>query len=250
MFLYQKHLGITVGDLGFKPAGKQRSLLSVLTQAEMGNVLACMRGSTRRAGFIMYGGGLRISECLSLRIKDLDLDRKSITVFDGKGRKDRQTLLAPSLLTDIREQIKTATKVQCKDNARGVGCSMSPALSRKYPRAFMQPAWAYLFPSANLCAHPLTGELCRHHLHPSTFRKALREAVKAAGIDHKTVNAHTLRHSFATHLLESGSDIRTVQELLGHNDVSTTQIYTHVIGDHYAGTRSPVEYLGKLERKR
>lgn len=246
VFLYQKHLKIPVGDLGFKLARKQRSLPTVLTQAEVGEVLANMRGASRLAALIMYGGGLRISECLGLRIQNLDLDRKSITVIDGKGRKDRQTLLAPSLLPAVKLQIDKALKVQRKDNASGFGCSMSPALSRKYPRAFLQPAWAYLFPSMTLGANPQTGELCRHHMHTSTFRKSLLAAVKAAEISHKRINAHTFRHSFVTHLLESGSDIRTVQELLGHNDVSTTQIYTHVIGDHYAGTRSPVEFLGKL----
>lgn len=243
VFMYKKHLGVEIGDLRFSLASKQRSLPTVLTQKEVGAILHELSGVNRLIGFMMYGSGLRVSECLSLRVQDISLESSSVTVFDGKGRKDRQTLLAPSLVDSLQEQIDIAVDIQRKDNTKGLGCSMSPALSRKYPNAFLSPAWAYLFPSANCSAHPLTGELCRHHRHPSTFRKALRKAVDAAKVAHKRINSHTFRHSFATHLLASGSDIRTVQELLGHNDVSTTQIYTHVIGKHYAGTKSPVEYL-------
>lgn len=246
VFLYQKYLRIPVGDLGFTLARKQRSLPTVLTQKEVGLILSKMKSVCKLVGLMMYGSGLRVSECLAKRVQDINLERKAVNVFDGKGRKDRQTLLAPSLVTPIKQQIDDALRVQRRDIAKGVGCSMSPALTRKYPKAFQQPAWAYVFPSYNLYAHPLTGELCRHHLHPSTFRKALKAAVNEAEIMDKQVNSHTFRHSFATHLLQSGSDIRTVQELLGHNDVSTTQIYTHVLGDHYAGTRSPVEFLNGL----
>ena len=247
VFLYQKHLRIPVGELGFTLARKQRSLPSVLTQNEVGRVIGKLRSTNKLVGLLMYGGGLRVGECIALRVHDINLERNSITVFNGKGYKDRQTLLAPSIVGSVRKQIAVAIKVQKKDNLRGLGCSMTPALTRKYPKAFMQPSWAYLFPSNNLCAHPLTGELCRHHKHQSTFRKALKTAVEAAEIFDKRVNSHTFRHSFATHLLESGSDIRTVQELLGHNDVSTTQIYTHVLGKHYAGTKSPVEFLSDVD---
>lgn len=245
VFLYHKHLHIPVGDLKFTLAKKQRSIPTVLSQVEVGEVLAHLRGVDQLIGFLLYGSGLRVSECLSIRVQDVDLERMALTIHDGKGRKDRQTLLAPSLRDLLREQIAKAIDVQRHDNEEGVGCSLSPALTRKYPNAFRSPSWAFVFPSANLSPHPLTGELCRHHRHPSTFRKALRAAVAAAEIFDKRVNAHTFRHSFATHLLASGADIRTVQELLGHNDVSTTQIYTHVLGQHYAGTRSPLEYLAK-----
>jgi integron integrase len=246
VFLYKKHLRMPIGDLNFTIATKQRQLPTVLTQNEVGRVLHQLQGVNRLIGFMLYGSGLRVSECLSLRVQDIDFERKALTIFDGKGRKDPRTLLAPSLKDDLQGQVRKAIAVQKKDNAEGVGCSMSPALSRKFPKAFMSPAWAYLFPSVNLCAHPLTGELCRYHRHPSTFRKALGAAVENAEVMGKRVTSHTFRHSFATHLLESGTDIRTVQELLGHNDVSTTQIYTHDIGEHYAGTRSPVEFLGNF----
>ena len=186
----------------------------------------------------MYGSGLRVGECLRLRVQDIDLKRFALTIHDGKGRKDRQTLLSPKLQTALEERIDLAMEVQQQDNRRGVGCSLTPGLSRKYPNAFKSAAWAYIFPSSRLCHHPITGEICRHHLHPTVVRKFLGDAVKTVGLKYKRVTAHTFRHSFATHMLAAGADLRTVQELLGHNDVSTTQIYTHVLGRHYAGTRS------------
>jgi site-specific recombinase XerD len=192
---------------------------------------------------LLYGSGLRVGECLALRVQEVDLNRFALTIHNGKGRKDRQTLLSTQLKSELESQIQNAVVLQRKDNDHGVGCSMTAALSRKYPNAFKSDKWAYIFPASKLFHHPITGEICRHHLHPTVVRKFLSEAVKSTDLKHKRVTAHTFRHSFATHVLARGADIRTVQELLGHNDVSTTQIYTHVLGRHYAGTSSPLDSL-------
>lgn len=243
IYLFQKFLRREVGNLGFKLATKQRSIPTVLSVGEVAEILRYLEGRNKLIIQLLYGSGLRVSECLRLRIMDIDLQRFSLTVFDGKGRKDRVTLLSTQLKSALEERIAHALVIQKKDNERGVGPSMSPSTSRKYPNAFKSPEWAYIFPSSNLCAHPLTGEICRHHLHVTVVRKFLQLAVKASTVKSKRVTCHTFRHSFATHLLASGSDMRTVQELLGHNDVSTTQIYTHVLGRHYAGTTSPLDQL-------
>jgi len=153
------------------------------------------------------------------------------------------TILSPSLRANIEAAMANAVEIQKMDNAQGVGHSLPRALGRKYPNAFRQPAWMFIFPSSGICNHPVTGNVCRHHLHDSVPRKALKKALPKAGIVNKRVNCHTFRHSFATELLRSGRDIRTVQELLGHSNVATTQIYTHVIGQHFAGTESPLDRL-------
>lgn len=242
-FLYNKHLNQPLGDIGFSLATKQRSLPSVLTRQEVKLILDQLQGRNRLIFELLYGSGLRITECLRLRVQDVDLVHGALDIHDGKGRKDRRTILSLQLKEQLEETIKSAIKIQQKDNEQGVGCSLPYALSRKYPNAFRSPAWAYLFPASILCAHPYTGELCRHHLHYTVARKVLRRAVVASGITYKRVKTHTFRHSFATHMLASGADIRTVQELLGHSDVKTTQIYTHVLGRHFAGTASPLDTL-------
>ncbi len=243
IFLFEKHLRREVGDLGFKMAKRQRRLPTVLTVDEVRRILSHLDGRNRLIIQLLYGSGLRVSECLRLRIQDVDLSNFSLSIFNSKGNKDRKTILSPKLAEPLKEQISKASSVQKSDNLRGVGCSLSPALSRKYPSAYRSTQWAYVFPASSLCSHPLTGEICRHHLHHTVVRKFLQLAVRRAGIDYKRITTHTFRHSFATHMLAAGSDLRTIQELLGHNDVSTTQIYTHVLGRHYAGTNSPLDAL-------
>lgn len=243
VFLYHKVLQRELGELGFTLATRQRYLPTVLNPREVQSILDHLRGTPHLVIELLYGSGLRVTECLRLRVQDVDLQRFALNIHDGKGRKDRQVLLSRRLEAELRERIALAIETQRKDNLQGVGCSLPAALGRKYPNAHRSPGWAFLFPSTGWCAHPLTGVMCRHHLHPSVVRKALQQAVSKAKVGFKRVNCHTFRHSFATQLLASGTDIRTVQELLGHNDVSTTQIYTHVLGRHYAGTESPLDRL-------
>lgn len=243
IFMYQKYLKIEVGDLGFTLASKQRYLPTVLTPDEVKMILGRLTGRNHLIVSLMYGSGLRVNECLRLRVQDIDLQHRSLTIHDGKGRKDRKTLLSNSAIPALELAMSAAVKLQERDNAQGVGSSIPPALARKYPSAWKTPAWAFVFPSSGWCANPYDGTLCRHHLHDTVVRKFLATAVKQAGIVNKRVRCHTFRHSFATALLANGTDIRTVQELLGHNDVSTTQIYTHVLGDHYAGTNSPLDRI-------
>lgn len=243
VFLYHKVFDRELGELGFSLASRQRCLPSVLTPSEVQRILDQLVGRNKLAVQLMYGSGLRISECLRLRVQDIDLDRCSLDIRNAKGKKDRQTLLSSCLIDPLQQAIEHGIKVQALDNQQDLGCSLPCALGRKYPNAYRSPGWAFIFPSAGLCAHPITGLQCRHHLHQSGIRKALRKAVSLSGITIKRVNCHTFRHSFATHMLSSGTDIRTVQELLGHNDVKTTQIYTHVLGQHYAGTQSPLDRL-------
>lgn len=244
IYLYHKFLGRELGDLGFTLATKQRYLPSVLSTSEVRRILDQLSGRNRLIIELLYGSGLRVSECLRLRVQDVDLSQLALTVRDSKGRKDRQTLMAAGLRESMGIAIRNGIARQAKDNEHNIGSSIPTALAKKYPDAFRSPAWAYLFPASSLCANAHDGTLCRHHLHDSVVRKFLGIAVKQAGVTYKRVGTHTFRHSFATHLLANGTDIRTVQELLGHNDISTTQIYTHVIGQHYAGTTSPLDRIG------
>ena len=241
-FLYNKYLEQPLNDLGFKLATKPPSLPTVLNISETALILNQLQGMHKLAVELMYGSGLRVSECLRLRIQDVDFFRKSITVRDGKGGKDRVTILSSNLVSSLKLQMREVIKLQKIDNKNDVGPSLPPALSRKYPHAFKTVGWMFFFPSYNLSKHPISGVLCRHHLHTSVIRKAIKRATISSNIT-KRVTCHTFRHSFATHLLESGTDIRTVQELLGHSDISTTQIYTHIIGKHYAGTQSPLDKI-------
>ena len=245
-FLYNKFLNQPLGNLGFKYASKPRHLPVVLSIDETALIFEHLNGLHRLIVELMYASGLRVSECLRLRVQDLDFHKNSLTVRDGKGGKDRTTLLSEALKPLLQQQMRTALAIQKEDNVDGVGPSMPHSLGRKYPHAYKTPGWMFIFPSIGLCRHPVNKKWCRHHLHTSVIRKTIKRATLSAGVN-KRVSCHTFRHSFATHLLEGGTDIRTVQELLGHSDVSTTQIYTHVIGQHYAGTSSPFD---KMQRQR
>jgi integron integrase len=215
----------------------------VLSKEEVLRLLNAVDGEHRLICQLLYGAGLRLMECLRLRVKDLDFDRKMIIVREGKGAKDRIVMLPSPLAPALREQLAVSKALWMEDRTSGVaGVYLPDALARKYPRAPESWAWHWVFPSPHLATDPRTGIVRRHHLFEQRIGRAINRAVQRADLQ-KKVTAHTLRHTFATHLLDSGVDIRRVQELLGHTDVSTTMIYTHVLRSSAAGTPSPLEAL-------
>jgi integron integrase len=226
VFLYNKILEKPVKNLGFTLATKPRHLPTVLTVNETTLVIKQLNGVHKLIVKMMYGSGLRVSEALRLRAQDINFDKCSVTVRDGKGKKDRVTLLSKNIRDELWAQILTSVEVQKRDNKNSMGPSMPVALSRKYPNGYRESNWMFVFPSVSISKHPVDQKLCRHHLHSSVVRKALKRAVSEAKI-FKRVTCHTFRHSFATHLLEAGTDIRMVQELLGHTDVKTTEYRSH-----------------------
>ncbi|MFT5880616.1 MAG: integron integrase [Moritella sp.] len=243
IYLYRHIIKVEIKDLDYKFAKQPKRLPTVLSPTEVASILRNMSGKYHLITALLYGCGFRLSEALSLRIKDIDLTNNTIFIFRGKGAKDRYTLLPSSLIPALQIQIKLAQQVHNNDLLEGYGCaSVPPALHKKYKNSLKAFAWQYLFPSTVRCIHPYDGYICRHHIHSSAYAKKLRPAVMASHIT-KRVSAHTFRHSFATQLLISGSDIRTVQELLGHSDIKTTELYTHVIGNRRAGTASPIDTL-------
>ena len=244
VFLYRHVLQSPLGKLEpFVPAKRPKNLPIVLTKTEVQSVLKHMEGVPRLAGILLYGSGLRLLECLTLRVKDLDFERMEIRVRRGKGGKDRVTMLPASAKQDLIEHLKLTKRIHEEDLRQGAGQTKLPdALSRKYPKADSQWGWQFVFPAGSLYFDSKAGVKRRHHLDESVIQKAIKEAVQAAGIT-KHGTAHTLRHSFATQLLEAGYDIRTVQELLGHADVRTTQIYTHVLNRGRLGVVSPADIV-------
>ena len=241
MFLYKQVLQLDLSNLKYTFTKRQRTMPTVLSHSEAMAIINILTGKYWLIASLLYGCGLRINEALKLRIKDINLDDNTLFIFRGKGGKDRYTLLPMSLHTPLRRQISFNVELHNKDLEEGYGLtSLPPSLIRKYANAAKDVSWQYLFPSSNRCSHPYDGYICRHHIHESTFRKQLRVAVLQSGVQ-KRVKAHTFRHSFATQLLQSGTDIRTVQELLGHTDLRTTELYTHVTGARFANTMSPVD---------
>jgi integron integrase len=244
LFLYRNVLGREVGDLGgVVRARKPQRVPVVMTRDEVRAVLAQMDGDTRLMASLMYGTGMRLMECLRLRVLDIDFGTLEITVRDGKGAKDRVTMLPEALVPAMQRQFKRAQSVHTADLAAGWGRVVLPdALDRKYPAAAAEWRWQFVFPQQKRWHSAVTGQQGRHHVHETILQRAVREAAKRAGVV-KHVGCHTFRHSFATHLLESGYDIRTIQELLGHRDLSTTMIYTHVLNKGGLGVKSPLDGL-------
>ncbi len=241
IFLFQKFLGRELGQLTYTHSKPKRRLPQVLNHEESLRIIDHMRGQPKLMVQILYGSGLRQAECCSLRIKDVDFGMNELIVRCGKGNRDRRTLLPRSLIPDLRTQISKVEHLHTKDLARGLGEVYLPgALSRKYPGAALEIAWQYLFPSVTIGVDPRTGQARRHHIHPTTIRKALRRSLRKSGVT-KPVTCHTFRHSFATRLLEKGYDLRTIQELLGHADIATTEIYTHVLNKGGRGVISPID---------
>lgn len=243
-FFYKKVMKTELGDFSnYRPARRYKKLPVVFTKSEVGRVLPLMRGTPGLVCSLQYSAGLRITECLRLRVKDLDFESRQIFVRCSKGKKDRVTMLAPELIEPLQRQLEYSRALYQQDRANNKpGPEMPFALARKYPNASKEWGWHWVFPAAGLSQDPRSKIVRRHHILPSGIQKALKRAIRIAGIT-KHASTHVFRHSFATHLLERGVDIRRIQELLGHSNVKTTEIYTHVRSDGISAIESPLSSL-------
>jgi len=244
VFLYKNVLKIPLDDFGdFIRAKRPKQLPVVLSPGEIERLLEHIDGTHSLMASLLYGTGMRLMDCVRLRVKDVDFDYQQIVIRDGKGQKDRVVPLPKRLQTALIKQMNDTYKLHQEDLKKGFGEVYLPnALAKKYPNAAKEWIWQFVFPSGRLSVDPRSGQTRRHHIHENGLQKSVKKAAGKANIT-KKVNCHTLRHSFATHLLENGYDIRTVQELLGHADVSTTMIYTHVLNQGGQGVQSPLDRL-------
>lgn len=244
VFLYKRVLNIEIGEVNNVLRAKTPSRLPViLSRQEVGSIISQLQGTHWLIASLLYGSGLRLMECLRLRVQDIDFNYKCIMVRDGKGAKDRVTILPMELLDALQQQIRRVKEIHRADIQQGLGRVYLPyALHRKYPNADRELGWQYLFPSNKPSMDPRSGIERRHHLNESSIQRAIKKGLRNAHI-FKKAGCHTLRHCFATHLLENGYDIRTIQELLGHSDVRTTMIYTHVLNKGAKAVTSPLSQI-------
>ena len=244
LFLYREVLGVELDRIDkIHWAKKPKRLPVVFSKEEVKAIIAKITGVYRLMTMLLYGSGLRLKECLRLRVKDIDFDNQQIFIREGKGNKDRYTILPKAIESKLKSHIKSVEKIHKRDIEAGNDSVYMPyALEKKYPNAGKKIGWHFLFPSKNLSTDPVSGIRRRHHLHERTLQRAVKKAIKRAGI-RKHGGCHTFRHSFATHLLEDGVNVRAVQELLGHKNLETTMVYTHVMNKSKAGIESPADKL-------
>ncbi|NTV38050.1 MAG: integron integrase [Anaerolineales bacterium] len=245
VFLYKRVLNHPLQDsINAVRADKKTNVPVVMTREEVAAVISLMDGTAQMVAKLLYGSGLRIMEAVRLRVKDVDFQMKQLTVRSGKGDKDRFTTFPTTLTPLLQNHLAGVKTMHQQDLAQGHGEVYLPhALARKYPAAAKEWGWQYVFPARDLSVDPRSGVTRRHHVDPSVINKAIKVAVRRAGLT-KHISAHTFRHSFATHLLQRGTDIRTIQQLLGHNDLATTMIYTHILQQGGQGVPSPLDDLG------